>query len=221
MKLTAQPRDLLGKKSHRLLREGGLPAVVYGHQTKALPITLDAREFAHVFHRVGRTHLIDLEIDGRADKVLVKEVQTHPRRHGPIHVDLHQVSLSEKLQVDVPVIVTGESPVVKQGEADVQINVHTVRVECLPTDIPESFTVDISGLAAVGDVLRVSDLAPVPNVTVIDDPEEVVVKIAPRRELVVEEEEVAPAEGEAEEGAAAEEAEGEAQAAAEGGEAES
>ena len=82
-------------------------------------------------------------------------------------------------------------------------------------------TVDISGLAAVGDVLRVSDLAPGPNVTVIDDPEEVVVKIAPRRELVVEDEEVAPAEGEAEEGAAAEAAEGEAQAAAAGGEAES
>ena len=151
MKLTARPRELLGKKSHRLLREGGLPAVVYGHHADALPITLDAREFAHVFHRVGHTHLIDLEIDGRADKVLVKEVQTHPRRHGPIHVDLHQVSLSEKLQVEVPVIVTGESPIVKQGEADVQINVHTVKVECLPTDIPESFTVDISSLANVGD----------------------------------------------------------------------
>ncbi len=221
MKLSARPRELLGKKSHRLLREGGLPAVVYGHHAEALPITLDAREFAHVYHRVGRTHLIDLEIDGRADKVLVKEVQTHPRRHGPIHVDLHQVSLSEKLQVEVPVLVTGESPVVKQGDADVQINAHTVKVECLPTDIPESFTVDISGLQNVGDALRVSDLTPVPNVTVIDDPEEVLVKIAPRRELVIEEEEVAPEEGEAAEGAEAEAAEGEAQAAAEGGEAES
>ena len=224
MKLTARPRELLGKKSHRLLREGGLPAVVYGHHADALPITLDAREFAHVFHRVGHTHLIDLEIDGRADKVLVKEVQTHPRRHGPIHVDLHQVSLSEKLQVEVPVIVTGESPIVKQGEADVQINVHTVKVECLPTDIPESFTVDISSLANVGDALRVSDLAPVPDVTVIDDPEEVLVKIAPRRELVVEEEEEAAAvegKGEAEEGAEGEAAEGEPQAAAEGGEEES
>ena len=151
-------------------------------------------------------------------------MQTHPRRHGPIHVDLHQVSLSEKLQVEVPVIVTGESPIVKQGEADVQINVHTVKVECLPTDIPESFTVDISSLANVGDALRVSDLAPVPDVTVIDDPEEVLVKIAPRRELVVEEEEEAAAvegEGEAEEGAEGEAAEGEPQAAAEGGEEES
>jgi large subunit ribosomal protein L25 len=218
MKLTARPRELLGKKSHRLLREGGLPAVVYGHHAETLHITLDAREFAHVFHRVGRTHLIDLEIDGRANKVLVKEVQIHPRRQGPIHVDLHQVSLEEKLQVEVPVIVIGESPIVKLGEADVQINVHTVKVECLPTDIPESFTVDVSGLANVGDALRVSDLAPVPNVAVIDDPEEVLVKIAPRRELVEEEEEVAPVEGEAEEGAEAEAAEGEPQAEAEGAE---
>jgi len=219
MKLTARPRELLGKKSHRLLREGGLPAVVYGHHTDTTPITLDAREFAHVFHRVGRTHLIDLEIDGRTDKVLVKEVQIHPRRHGPIHVDLHQVSLLEKLQVEVPVVVIGESQAVKQNEADVQINAHTVKVECLPTDIPESFTVDITSLANIGDAFRVSDLAPVANVTVIDDPEEVIVKIAPRRELVVEEEEeAAAAEGEEAEGAEAEAAEGEAQAAAEGGE---
>jgi len=219
MKLTARPRELLGKKSHRLLREGGLPAVVYGHHTDTTPITLDAREFAHVFHRVGRTHLIDLEIDGRTDKVLVKEVQIHPRRHGPIHVDLHQVSLLEKLQVEVPVVVIGESQAVKQNEADVQINAHTVKVECLPTDIPESFTVDITSLANIGDAFRVSDLAPVANVTVIDDPEEVIVKIAPRRELVVEEEEeAAAAEGEEAEGAEGEAAEGEAQAAAEGGE---
>jgi large subunit ribosomal protein L25 len=212
MKLTATTRELIGKKSRRLLREGGLPAVVYGHHVASKPITLDAREFGHVYHRVGQTHLIDLEIDGaRADKVLVKAVQTHPRRHGPIHVDLHQVSLMEKLQVEVPVVITGESPAVKQGDADVAVNVHHVRVECLPTDIPESFTVDISGLENVGDAIRVSDLAAIANVVVVDDPEEVIVRIQPRRELV--EEEIAPAEGEVgAEGEAAEGAEGAAEA---------
>ena len=214
MKLTATTRELLGKKSHRLLREGGLPAIVYGHHSATTAITLDAREFGHVFRRVGRTHLIDLEIDGgRTNKVLVKAVQTHPRRQGPIHVDLHQVSLEEKLQVEVPVVITGESQIVKQGEADVNINVHTLRVECLPTEIPENFTVDISGLDNVGDLIRVSDLPAIANVTVLEDPEEVIVKIAARRELV--EEEVAPAEGEVAEGAEAEAAEGEAQASGE------
>ena len=182
MKLTARPRELLGKKSHRLLREGGLPAVVYGHHTDTTPITLDAREFAHVFHRVGRTHLIDLEIDGRTDKVLVKEVQIHPRRHGPIHVDLHQVSLLEKLQVEVPVVVIGESQAVKQNEADVQINAHTVKVECLPTDIPEKISVDISALE-LGKHVRVSDIQFPPNVTVLTEPDVVIVHVvAPRAE---------------------------------------
>ncbi|MEP7104298.1 MAG: 50S ribosomal protein L25 [Chloroflexota bacterium] len=214
MKLTAASRDLIGKKSRRLLREGRVPAVVYGHHVDARPISLDAREFGHVFHRVGQTHLIDLEVDGgRAEKVLVKAVQTHPRRHGPIHVDLHQVSLKEKLQVEVPVVVTGESPAVKQGDADVAINVHRVRVECLPTDIPEGYTVDISGLENIGDAIRVSDLPAIENVVVIDDPEEVIVRITPRRELMVEEE-VAPAEGAAAPAAEGEAAEGdEAQAA--------
>lgn len=214
MKLTATTRELIGKKSHRLLREGGLPAVVYGHHVASRPITLDAREFGQVFRKAGQSHLIDLVIDGSpADKVLVKEVQTHPRRHGPIHVDLHQVSLMEKLQVEVPVVVTGESPAVKQGDADVAINVHRVRVECLPTDIPEGYTVDISGLESIGDAIRVSDLPAIANVVVIDDPEEVIVRITPRRELV--EEEVAPAEGEAVEGAEGEAAEGGAEASAE------
>lgn len=219
MKLTATTRELIGKKSRRLLRDGGLPAIVYGHHVATRPITLDAREFGHVFRRVGQTHLIDLQIDGgRADKVLVKAVQTHPRRHGPIHVDLHQVSLKEKLQVEVPVVITGESPAVKQGDADVAVNVHRVRVECLPTDIPESFSVDISSLENVGDAIRVSDLPAIANVVVVDDPDEVIVRIAPRREMV--EEEVAPAEGEAAEGAEGEAAEG-AEASAEATEADS
>ncbi len=140
-------------------------------------------------------------------------MQTHPRRHGPIHVDLHQVSLMEKLQVEVPVVITGEAPAVKQGDADVAVNVHHVRVECLPTEIPESFTVDISGLENVGDAIRVSDLPAIADVVVIDDPEEVIVRITPRREMV--EEEVAPAEGEAVEGAEGEAAEEGAEAAAE------
>jgi large subunit ribosomal protein L25 len=124
----------------------------------------------------------------------------------------------EKLQVEVPVVITGESPAVKQGDADVAVNVHHVRVECLPTDIPESFSVDISSLENVGDAIRVSDLPAIANVVVVDDPDEVIVRIAPRREMV--EEEVAPAEGEAAEGAEGEAGEG-AEASAEATEADS
>lgn len=207
MKLNAAKRELLGKRARRLLREGKVPAVVYGHHAAPTSVTLDEREFEQVFKRAGHTQLVDLAVDGgRAHKVLIKSIQVHPRRHGPIHVDLHQVSMREKIQVQVPVVIVGESPPVERGEADVLQVMHQLRVECLPNDIPEAFTIDISGLENIGDGLRVADAPGFDGVTVLDDPEEVIVKVPPRRELVEEEEEEAEAEA-AEGEAAAESAE--------------
>ena len=203
MQLKASPRQPLGKRSRRMLREGKLPAIVYGHNTEATPITLDRLEFQKVFIKSGRTHLVDLVLDGdRTEKVLVREIQTHPRRLGPIHVDFYQVNLEEKIQVEVPVHLTGESAPVKRGDADILQPLHTIRVECLPSDIPASFEVDITPLEEIEMELRVSDI-PVPkNVTLLEDADELVVKIVHKREMKVEEElpsaEAAiPAEGEA------------------------
>ena len=208
MQLNATLRPKLGKRSRRVLREGKLPAIVYGHNTDPTPITLDKLEFQKVFVKSGRTHLVDLAIDGRSEKVLVRDIQTHPRRLGPIHVDLYQVNLQENIQVEVPVHVTGESAPVKQGDGDILQPLHTVRVECLPSDIPEAFEVDITPLDEVDAELRVKDLSVPKGVTVLEDPEELVVKIVHKRELKVEEELPAaeaavPAEGEAAAGEAA------------------
>ena len=216
MQLNAATRQLLGKRSRRLHREGKLAAVVYGHNAGATPLVLDRLEFQKVFVKSGRTHLVDLVLDGdggRTEKVLVREIQTHPRRQGPIHVDLYQVNLEEKIEVEIPVHITGEAAPVKAGDADVLQPLHTIRVECLPTQIPEEFEVDVSALDEIGAELRISDLRTGPGVTILDDPEELVVKIVPKREMKLEEEiPVAeagvPAEGEAAAGEAA--AEGEA-----------
>ena len=193
-----------------------MPAIVYGHNTEATPVTLDRLEFQKVFAKSGRTQLVDLVLDGgRTEKVIVREIQTHPRRLGPIHVDFYQVNLQEKIEVEVPVHLTGESAAVKRGDADVLQPLHAVRVECLPSDIPASFEVDITPLEEIEAELRVSDLAVPKGVTILDEPEELVVKIVHKRELKVEEEIPAaeaavPAEGEAAaegEATAAEEAE--------------
>jgi len=202
MQLKGLPREPLGKRSRRLLREGKLPAIVYGYNTEPTPITLDRLEFQKVFIKSGRTHLVDLAIDGRMGKVLVREIQTHPRRLGPIHVDFYQVNLEEKIEVEVPVHLVGESGPVKQGDADILQPMHSIRVECLPSDIPESFEVDITALEEIEAELRVADITVPKGVTVLDDPEELVVKIVHKRELKVEEEVPAaeaavPAEGEA------------------------
>src|SRR5438270_12031283 len=159
MQLKASPRQPLGKRSRRMLREGKLPAIVYGHNTEATAITLDKLEFQKVFVKSGRTHLVDLVVDGdRTEKVLVREIQTHPRRLGPIHVDFYQVSLEEKIRVEVPVHLTGESAAVKRGDADILQPIHALEVECLPTDIPEEFEVDLGPLAEIDAELRVNEI---------------------------------------------------------------
>ena len=202
MQLNATPRPTLGKLSRRLLREGKVPAIVYGHNTDPTPVTLDRLEFQKVFAKSGRTHLVDLTVDGHNEKVLVRDVQTHPRRPGPIHVDLYQVNLQEKIEVEVPVHLVGESAPVKAGDADILQPLHAIRVECLPSDIPDAFEVDLTPLDEIEAELRVSNLKVPPGCTVLEAADELVVKIIHKRELKVEEEvpaaeAVVPAEGEA------------------------
>jgi large subunit ribosomal protein L25 len=204
MELKADKRETTGKATRRLRREGRLPAVVYG-QRAVTSLEMDTHDFERVFARSGKTQLIDLVVgSGRPSKVLVKEVQVSPRYNTLLHVDFHQVSLRERLQVDVPVSVTGEAEPVRGGEADVLQVLHSIRVECVPTKIPEVVEVDISGLAGVDAAVRLSDLQLPEGVSFVGDPDDVIVKLAARR---VAAEVEAPA---AEEGAepAAEDAEG-------------
>ncbi|HEV2029227.1 MAG TPA: 50S ribosomal protein L25 [Candidatus Dormibacteraeota bacterium] len=189
MQLKASTRELLGKRSRRLYGQGKLAAVVYGHNTKPTPLTLERLEFQKVFVKSGRTHLVDLVVDGeRTEKVLVREIQTHPRRLGPIHVDFYQVNLEEKITVEVPIHLVGESAAVKRGDADILQPLHSLRVECLPSDIPEAFEVDLTSLEEIESELRISDITLPKGVTVLIDPEELVVKIIKKREMKVEEE---------------------------------
>jgi large subunit ribosomal protein L25 len=189
MQLKASTRELLGKRSRRLYGQGKLSGVVYGHNAKPTPLELDRLEFQKVFVKSGRTHLVDLVVDGgKTEKVLVREIQTHPRRLGPIHVDFYQVNLEEKITVEVPVHLVGESAAVKRGDADVLQPIHALRVECLPSDIPAEFEVDLSPLEEIESEFRVADLNVPKGVTVLLDPEELIVKIVHKREMKVEEE---------------------------------
>src|SRR5256885_17209707 len=102
MQLNASIRQLTGKRARRLNREGKLPAVVYGHNATPTPLTLDKLEFQKVFQKSGRTHLVDLVLDGKSEKALVREIQTHPRRLGPTHAAFYQATLQAKIKAEVP-----------------------------------------------------------------------------------------------------------------------
>jgi large subunit ribosomal protein L25 len=189
LKLNATKRERLGKHARRVQKTGKLPAVVYGHHSDTTALLLDGHEFQRVFSRAGRSHLVDLVVDGSApEKVLVREIQTHPRRMGPIHVDLYQVSMQEKLHADIPVHLTGESPIVKQGEADLLHAMHQIKVECLPGDIPEHIDVDVSELM-MHQGIRVRDLQGDAKWKPISDPDMMIVHV-----VTVRAEEPAPAE---------------------------
>src|SRR5207248_8396896 len=97
------------------------------------------------------------------------------------HVDLYRVNLLDKLHADVPIAITGESPAVKRGDGDLLIALHTVRVECLPADIPESIEADVSHLEELDSALRLSELTIPEGVTLLTDPEELVAKVAAKK----------------------------------------
>ena len=163
-----------------------------------------------VWMRAGRTQLIDLSVDGgRAQKVLVREMQIDPRTNRPIHADFFAVNLREKLTADVPVVITGESPAVVDAKiGTLQQLVNTLRVECLPADLPAQFTVDVGGLDEIDAGVHVRDIVLPEGVELVHiDPDELVVKVAALR-IVEEEPDVAAAEEGAEPAAEGETAEG-------------
>lgn len=197
-KLEAKPRTVVGRKVKRLRTQGIVPATLYGKTTEAISIELPLDTFLHTFKQTGETGLIDLTIDGNSHPVLVKQVQFHPVTGIPLHVEFHEVNLKEKIKANVPVVLTGESQAVKEGMGTLLHLLDEIEVEALPTDLPERVEFDITNLIKVNDQIMVKEWAVPTGVTVLTDPELIVVKIgqltAPEPEPVVE---LAPAEGEA------------------------
>jgi large subunit ribosomal protein L25 len=200
LSLAARPREAFGRHVHALRRAGQVPAVVYGHRQAAISIQAEAKEIDRIWQRAGRTHLVDLRVEGQPlMRVLIRELQRSPRNGRPLHADFFAVNLLEKLTAEVPLVLTGDSPAVtdlKVGQLLQTMN--TVKVECLPTDLPPQITVDVSGLGAVDDSITVGDLTLPQGVTLVSaEDSEVVVKVAPLR-VREEAEEVAPEAAEAE-----------------------
>jgi large subunit ribosomal protein L25 len=206
--LRAEPRDGAGKGVARKLRASGrVPAVLYGHGKAARSLSVDAKDLFHLLHgAAGGNVLIDLVVDGKKTMAMPREVQRDHVRGQYLHVDFLEVRRDEKVTVDVPVHLIGESAGVKAGGV-LEHHLWDLRVESLPQDLPDAIEADIAALN-VNDTLRVSDLVVPDAITVLTPAEETIASVVPPQAREVEEE---AAEGEAavEEaaGATAEEAE--------------
>ncbi|RMI09638.1 MAG: 50S ribosomal protein L25 [Calditrichaeota bacterium] len=187
----AKRRDLKGSRNaRRLRREGWVPGVFYLHGEAPIPLQFDFKALSHfVQHGHG---LVDLKIEGEKSprKCVLKEVQYHPVTDDIIHVDFQGVIMGEKIQVTVPLVLTGTSKGVKEGGI-LEHLIHEIDIECFPKDIPEALEVDISHLG-LGDALHVKDLH-FENVTILEEPDLTIAVVeAPRvavEEAVTEEEE--------------------------------
>jgi large subunit ribosomal protein L25 len=209
-RLKAEPRTETGKGAARKIRASGrIPAVVYGHGVEAMPVTVDAKELFHLLHTdAGMNVLVDLRVNSDNMLAMPREIQRDHIRGTFIHVDFLRIARDEKITVEVPIHLVGESHGVKEGGV-VEHHLWNLQLECFPQDVPSAIEADISALG-IGDSLKVSDLKVSDKATVLTPTEETIVSIVHPQVLVVEEEVPEEVEGEEEaEGAeAAEAAEG-------------
>jgi len=201
--LTVEHRHLAGKKNRQLRRQQVIPAVVYGYNVNPESVQVSLKELERVYLRAGNNSLVDLRIgdNGGARKVFIHNVQRDPRTHVLTHVDFMAVNLRQEMTASVPLVLTGESPIVRRNEGLLMHALDHLQVRALPTEIPPSIEVDISGLEEVGQTIHVSDITLPEGVTLLTSEEELVAKVTDLPVEEVEEVEEAP-EAEGEEGAA-------------------
>ena len=158
--LEAVSRNRFGKnEAGRIRREGQIPAVVYGEAHAAEPVSVNPKDLLRILHsESGANTLISLKIDGKGDaRVLVKEYQLHPVEQNLLHADFYRVAMDKVLRVTVPVHLTGVAKGIKEQGGIVDFVHREVVMECLPADIPEHITVDVTELM-LHDGVRVRDL---------------------------------------------------------------
>jgi large subunit ribosomal protein L25 len=195
--LKAEKRKIEGRKVKNLRKEGILPGNVYGKKIKSQAVQVSLKDFEKIYKELGETGLLMLSIGEEEKPVLIHNLQLNPVSDTPIHVDFLQVDLKEKVEADIPVELTGESPAEKQAIGTVVQYVNEIKVEALPTDLPEKFEVDVSSLSEVDQALTVKDLSyDKSKVEIKAMPDEIVVKVEPPQKEEVVEAPPTPVEGE-------------------------
>jgi large subunit ribosomal protein L25 len=209
LKLKAKPRQVLGKKTRFLRNQGITPVHVFGNKLESLALECDTKELQHLIAKVGTTRLFSLVIDTKEKEkeprnVFIREIQRNAISGQLLHVDLYQVLKTQRIKMDVPIVLVGDSPATRKKGQVLTQPLTELNLEGLPDKLPPQVEVDISSLTDVDQALFVRDIKLDPEVTVFNEPDLTVVKVIMIREeekvevpKPVEAEAAAPAEGEA------------------------
>ncbi len=208
IELQAEKRKILGKETKVLRRRGIMPVHLYGHGFASLALQCETNTLERVLALAEENRIITLKVkpEKGTRPVLTRDVQRDAFTGKLIHVDFYQVRMGEKVEVEIPIVLTGEAPALNSKENSLLQELHALAVECLPDKIPASVEVSLDSLDDAGQAIRVKDINLGPDVTIVTDEDTVIVNIITRAKEIVEEKK--PVEAEAEKEAEAE-AEGE------------
>lgn len=180
--VAVKTRAQLGKNtSRRLRREGLIPGIVYGTRTEPVPVIVDTKRILQIIHsESGANTIFQLDLPGGDARrhVMIKEYQVDPVQGRLMHADFVRIQMDEVIEVEVPVQVTGEAAGVKLDGGILEHVTRAVRVSCLPGNIPEHITIDVTPLK-IGDALRVSDLPRSDTYRVLSEPDQTLVVVSP------------------------------------------
>lgn len=175
--LKAQKR-VLGKSAlQSVRREEYLPAVIYGRNFKSVPVQVKVKDFEGAYAQAGESSLIYIDISGESLPVLIHDVAKDYLAGHFIHADFYKVNLDEKVVADVPIVLTGEAPAVKNLSGILIKNINSIKVEALPQNLPSQIAVDVSKLQNFGEEILIKNLTLPAEVEVKDKPEAIIVLI--------------------------------------------
>jgi len=199
IQLSAMPREVIGKQVKHLRDANLIPGVIYGHGFEPLPVQFAARELELVLQRAGTSTLLNIEVAGNPQPytVIVRDVQRHPLKRYVTHVDMQALNMAETVRVAIPVVLSGESPAVRDLHGMLLHLITEVEVEGLPSALIPAIEVSVSDLTELGAALTVGALAIPEGLKILTPAEEIVVQVSmpeEEEEVKVAAEPAAPAE---------------------------
>jgi large subunit ribosomal protein L25 len=180
IELATHKRDLLGKKVRFLRRKGLTPVSLYGHGVESTSLQIETPALKKALAQAGMTSLVYLKVDSgkRPHMTIVRGIQRDPVKGELLHVDFYQVRMDKKLKIEVPLVLIGKAPAVKEHGGILVQEMNSVEVECLPTNMCHSIEADVSNLVNLDEAIHVKDLKVGEGVTVLTDPTKAVARIA-------------------------------------------